>query len=123
MASATNGIEVLFSTLERNNFFYGKMLDVSNLKLEQSYFIRKRWLLNRLVNGPGVVCGLDASIDAVTAGRILIKPGLGIDFFGREVIVAEAAAVDATKLTDDKGAPTGPVPAGATVVICLAYSE
>jgi hypothetical protein len=118
-----NGIEVLFESLERNNFFYGKLLDVKNLKLEQSYFIRKRWLLNRTISGSGVVCGLDVTVDAAVPGRLVISPGLALDFFGREIIVGEDIAVDATTLTDDKGLPVGSVAAGTTVEIRLAYAE
>jgi hypothetical protein len=123
MASATNGIEVLFTTLERNNFFYGKLLDTRNLKLEQSYFIRKRWLLNRLVTGSGVVCGLDLAVDPGTPGLLVVQPGLAIDASGREIIVPEAVSVDATQLTDAQGNPTGPVSAGDTIAVCLCYAE
>ena len=42
----------------RNNYFYGKLLDEFHLEMEQSYFNRHRWLLNRLSLGSGVLCGL-----------------------------------------------------------------
>jgi hypothetical protein len=38
----------------RNRYFYGKLLDVHQLEMEQEYFNAKRQLLNRLVTGPGV---------------------------------------------------------------------
>jgi len=123
MASPNNGIEVLFSTLERNNFFYGKLLDTQNLKPEQSYFIRKRWLLNRMVIGSGVVCGLDLAVDPGSSGLLTLQPGLAIDGAGREIIVDTAINVDPTQLTDNRGNPTGPVAAGTTVSICLSYAE
>jgi hypothetical protein len=123
MSSVANGITVLFENLERNNYFYGKMLDVGNLKLEQSYFVRKRWLLNRLVTGAGVACGLNVTADPAAAGQFFLSPGLAIDACGREIIVAETTSIDATQLTDDKGTVTGPVPAGKTVEISIAYSE
>ena len=34
----------------RNNYFYGKLLDVFHLEMEQEYFNAKRHLLNRLAN-------------------------------------------------------------------------
>ena len=43
------------STPARNNYFYGKLLDVRHFTLEQSYFNAKRWLMNRLTLGSGVV--------------------------------------------------------------------
>jgi hypothetical protein len=49
-------------TPERNRYFYGKLLDVYHFELEANYFNAKRWLLNRLVSGYGVVCGLDVRL-------------------------------------------------------------
>src|SRR5262249_52570807 len=70
----------------RNKYFYGKLLDVYHLELEQQYFTNKRWLLNRLVTGPGVVCGLRVEL---TDAGVVILPGLAIDRCGREIIVAQ----------------------------------
>ena len=41
---------------ERNHYFYGKLLDEQHLTMEQRYFNQKRWLLNRLTVGGGVLC-------------------------------------------------------------------
>jgi hypothetical protein len=71
----------------RNNYFYGKLLDVFHLEMEQEYFNSKRWLLNRLIAGPGVVCGLKVELTGDEKG-VVILPGLAIDRCGREVIVA-----------------------------------
>ena len=46
-------------TAVRNRYFYMKLLDVYHFELETNYLNDKRWLLNRLVFGYGVVCGLD----------------------------------------------------------------
>ena len=73
---------------ERNSYFYGKMLGVHQLDLEQEYFNSKRWLLNRLVTGPGVVCGLDVQLTDDNKG-VVVYPGLAIDRCGREVIVPQ----------------------------------
>ncbi len=43
---------------ERNRYFYGKLLTVRDFEVEQRYHSGKRALLNRLVHGAGVVCGL-----------------------------------------------------------------
>jgi hypothetical protein len=73
-------------SLDRNNYFYGKLLDVFHLEMEQEYFNSKRWLLNRLVTGPGVVCGL--RVELTDGGKsVVIQPGLAIDRCGREIIV------------------------------------
>ena len=47
----------------RNHFFYGKLLDELHLRMEQDYFNGKRWMLNRLGLGHGVLCGLEVTAD------------------------------------------------------------
>jgi hypothetical protein len=70
----------------RNNYFVGKLLDVYHFELETNYFNAKRWLLNRLVFGYGVVCGLDVKCGA-EKDTIIVTPGVAIDKWGREIIV------------------------------------
>lgn len=68
----------------RNRYYYGKLLDVRHFESEQTYFNRKRWLINRLVNGYGVVCGLDV---VAQDGKIHVEPGVALDQAGREIVV------------------------------------
>lgn len=75
----------------RNRYFYGKLLDVFHFELEQSYFNSKRWLLNRLVSGYGVVCGLNVQFTA-DYQSIIVTPGLAIDKCGHEIMVCEPSA-------------------------------
>lgn len=70
----------------RNNYFYGKLLDVFHLEMEQEYFNSKRWLLNRMVTGYGVVCGLKVELSD-DEKSIVVLPGFAIDRCGREIIV------------------------------------
>jgi hypothetical protein len=107
---------------ERNRYFYGLMMDAERFQKDQDYFNRKRFLLNRFVTGAGVVCGLDLNWDN-TKQILMLKPGVAIDPAGREIIVPAATAIDVTQLTDAKGKPTGPAPAGATLLIELAFKE
>jgi hypothetical protein len=80
-----------FKAPVRNNYFYGKLLDVFHLEMEQEYFNAKRRLLNRLVTGPGVVCGL--RVDLTDDGKsVVLSPGLAIDRCGREIVVATPSA-------------------------------
>jgi hypothetical protein len=72
----------------RNRFFYGKLLDVFHFELEQDYFNRKRWLLNRLITGYGVVCGLDVR-SGPRPDQVVIMSGVAIDMWGREIYVTE----------------------------------
>jgi hypothetical protein len=91
------------STPARNNYFYGKLLDVQHFILEQRYFNTKRWLLNRLGLGSGVMCGLRLS---VVNGQLVLSPGVAIDPVGREIIVSTAVPLDPRQITDDCGRPT-----------------
>ncbi len=70
----------------RNRYFYGKLLDVAQFDLEQSYVNGKRWLLNRLVSGWGVVCGLNVQLGA-DSQSIVVTAGVAIDKCGHEIIV------------------------------------
>src|ERR1700730_10050029 len=72
----------------RNRYFYGKMLDVFHFELEQNYFNSKRWLLNRLVSGYGVVCGLNVLLSS-DGKSIYVTPGMAIDRCGHEIILCQ----------------------------------
>jgi hypothetical protein len=84
----------------RNNYFFGKLLDVQHFTLEQRYVNNKRWLLNRLGFGSGVVCGLRLE---VVDGQLILQPGVAIDPFGREIIVPAAVVIDPYHITDACG--------------------
>src|SRR5258708_6415131 len=70
----------------RNRYFYGKLLDVHQLEMEQEYFNAKRHLVNRLLTGPGVVCGLKVEVTQ-DHKAVIVRPGLAIDRCGREIVV------------------------------------
>jgi hypothetical protein len=77
---------------ERNAYFYGKQFTVRDLLLEQRYLIEKRWLINRMITGDGVVCGLDVGWNA-DAHEFTVGIGLAIDCCGREILVCEPQRV------------------------------
>lgn len=84
--------DIYDKTFERNNYYFGKLMRAQDFQTEQSYFNEKRWLINRMVNGWGVVCGLDVEIvygNGNEKDKIKIEPGLAIDCFGREILVCE----------------------------------
>lgn len=88
----------------RNRFFYGKLLDVFHFELEQNYFNSKRRILNRLVTGYGVVCGLNVLLGQ-DGQSVVVTPGVAIDKCGREIIVCKQSQTFALP------APTPPAPA------------
>lgn len=108
-------------TPERNRYFYGKLLDEASLRMEQSYFNQKRWMMNRLGLGSGVVCGLHVDVQG---DCVCIAPGVAIDTMGHEIVVPGAVPIDPRKVTDDRGVPTGEeINNGEKGYVCLAYRE
>ncbi|MEZ5351533.1 MAG: hypothetical protein R2762_02770 [Bryobacteraceae bacterium] len=73
-------------SFSRPRYFYGQLLDVRHFESEQDYFKRKIWMLNRMVSGYGVVCGLDVQVGA-DDHSVIVKPGLALDKCGREIVV------------------------------------
>jgi hypothetical protein len=103
----------------RNNYFYGKRLDVPHFRMEQDYGKEKQWLLNRLSLGKGVLCGLD-----VTAkyGEVCVAPGVAIDGLGREIIVPLQTCIDpwaAPPLCCGEDPQPPPIDRNATRVVTL----
>ncbi|MFL6236804.1 MAG: hypothetical protein ACJ76N_26980 [Thermoanaerobaculia bacterium] len=72
---------------ERNRYFHGQMLYDRNFRLETDYHNHKRWLINRLVIGWGVVCGLGIRACEGDEPSIIVEPGLALDRCGREIVV------------------------------------
>jgi hypothetical protein len=106
----------------RNKYFYGKLLDVSHFQMEQCYGIDKRWLLNRLGLGAGVLCGL--GVTAGADGTVCISPGVAIDGWGREIIVpAPSIPVAPDQPTDAKGIARGDKLTSGDSTIYLCYAE
>ena len=76
-----------FFPLERNRYFYGKLLTVRDFELEQLYMRRKQQLISRLSTGAGVVCGL--GVLASDDSTLLIESGMALDYQGRVIVVEE----------------------------------
>ncbi|MBZ0309428.1 MAG: hypothetical protein K8I82_25415, partial [Anaerolineae bacterium] len=107
----------------RNNYFYGKLLGVDHFKMEQLYFNRKRWLLNRLGLGTGVLCGLETAVTEDNC--LMIYPGVAIDPLGREVVVPAPYCIENLRQpTDSRGRPDGePLEGNGSLTVCLYYYE
>ena len=76
-----------FFPFERNRYFYGKLLTVRDFEVEQRYHCSKRALLNRLLHGAGVVCGL--GVTASDESTLMIESGVALDYQGREIVLPE----------------------------------
>ena len=86
--SSTNGACDLQAP-KRNHYFHGKLLDVYHFELETAYLNFKRRMLNRLVTGFGVVCGLNVKAHPHCDDAITVCPGFAIDRAGNEIFVPE----------------------------------
>jgi hypothetical protein len=85
---------------ERNNFFFGKLMTARDFTDEQSYFNEKRWLLNRLGLGWGVLCGLKVRPHGHDRGKVVVEPGVAIDQHGHEIVVRREEVVNLTAAQD-----------------------
>jgi hypothetical protein len=106
---------------QRNNYFFGKQFTVRDLQQEQSYFNDKRHLINRMVLGWGVVCGLDVYWDRKKR-KLVVGPGMALDCCGHEIVICENHYLSFDKndddcCLDDKQRPQG------KFVLCLEYHE
>jgi hypothetical protein len=75
------------TVFERPRYFAGKPLTAEDLELEQRYHIEKRWLLNRMLQGAGIVSGL--AVVPSDQGKVTVEPGFALDPYGREILVSE----------------------------------
>ena len=82
--------------LERNRFFYGKLLTAEDFIAEQNYFNTKLRLLNSLIFGSGVIAGLN--VIKADERSVAIDSGIALDNAGREIIVPEPMIVKINEL-------------------------
>ncbi len=82
--------------LERNRFFYGKLLTAEDFIAEQNYFNTKIRLLNSLIFGSGIVAGLN--VIKTDERSVAIDSGIALDCAGREIIVPEPMIVKINEL-------------------------
>ena len=73
-------------SFSRPRYFHGQLLDVRHFESEQTYFKRKQWMRNRLIDGFGVVCGLDVQLGD-DDHSVVVMAGLALDKQGREIVV------------------------------------
>ena len=74
---------------ERMLWFTGRFVTARDLTDEQRYLVSRRWLLNRVLHGEGVLCGLEVRPDKrpdCAATTVWIEPGIALDCRGRELI-------------------------------------
>ncbi len=101
---------------ERNRYFFGKLMTVTDFDAEQRYVNDKRRLQNRLLAGVGVLCGLN--VVQVDDTVISLEPGVALDALGREIVVDVPMI---KKLSMIPGFDQ--MPDNATLYLCIEYDE
>jgi len=102
--------------MERNRYFYGKLLTVRDFEAEQNYAINKRCLLNRVLQGAGVACGLGVTVD--NDSTLTIESGMALDYEGHEIILEKPLL---RKLQMIEGQET--LGESSTAWLCMRYHE
>ena len=102
--------------LERNRYFYGKLLTVRDFELEQTYLNNKRRLINKAVLGAGVVCGL--GVTQADDYTLIVESGMALDYLGREIVV-DSPVVRKLQMLEGFEALGG----ASQCYLCLKYDE
>lgn len=101
---------------QKNKYFYGKLLTVRDFEVEQKYVDEKRYMINRIMFGSGIVSGLQViMIDEQT---LSIEAGVAIDHLGREIVISSPVT---KKLGVIKGFDNHSN--ANTLYLCLDYQE
>lgn len=68
----------------RNRYYKGKMLTSVDFTSEQLYMNHKRQFMNRMITGPGIVCGLN--VISLDDQSVMVESGMAVDDMGREIV-------------------------------------
>lgn len=77
----------------RPTYFEGRLLTADDLAAEQDYHVSRRRLVNRAVLGDGVVAGLGVEPAGTPGGPVVVRPGMAVDAWGREIVVPDDVEV------------------------------
>ena len=75
--------------VERMRWYTGRFVTARDLTDEQRYLVHRRWLINRVLHGEGVLCGLHVvphEREDCGPTTVWIEPGIALDCCGRELI-------------------------------------
>lgn len=114
-------IEKGLSSFERNNYFCGKLMVERDFWAEQLYHIGKKRLHNTYLHGWGTVCCLKVDPHPFCPNlRVIVRPGLAIDCWGREILLTQDFEVELESYKKN-GNTSNSKPEN--LYICLSYKE
>jgi hypothetical protein len=92
--------------LERVNYFNGQRLVAADFRTDQEYQISvRRTLTSALYPGGGIVQGLEVTASLTDTHKVVVAPGVAIDFLGREIILTTATEVQASGTPTPQNSP------------------
>ena len=118
-----------YNDIKRTDYFHGMLMTERDFSEEQTYHIEKRKLLNRMLHGWGVVCGLKVRPTDTPSPNIIVEGGMALDCFGNEILVCEEQTVDltvkpcATTAAYDPCAPYVQEPQDQALYVVIKYDE
>jgi len=83
----------------RNNYFFGKLMEVIDFDVEQLYVVEKWKRHHARLHGTGVVCGLEVKAHGTPGCRdryLVVQPGTALDCCGNEILVIDPETIDIT---------------------------
>lgn len=93
-------------TFERNRYFYGKPMTVSDFEAEQRYLMGKQRYINRLVHGAGVLCGLQVTLPVSFSAlrpTVEVAEGAALDCCGNLIVVSRSSTVEVKEEFNPEG--------------------
>lgn len=107
---------------QRNRFFTGKYMSARDFQDEQSYFLSRHRLHNRLFHGWGIACGLQVTRHPNPDCKqwVVVESGIAMDCCGRELILPESKPYE---LILPDGELSADQPLANSYLLCLKYKE
>lgn len=99
LKDTSNDKNCAYGNFKRARYFHGMLMTERDFAEEQNYHNEKRKMLNKMLHGWGVVCGLEIKQNNTPGSTIIIKPGLAIDYNGNEICVSEEYKLNLDKIS------------------------
>lgn len=103
--------------LEKNKYYYGKLLTVTDFEIEQQYYAKKTKLTNRIMFGVGIISGLQ--VTRINDTQFAVESGVAIDYDGNMILIPIPLTITLSNLSGY----LYDGPAHESFYICLRYKE
>lgn len=90
----SKGVHCGFNNFMRTRYFPGMLMTDREFEDEQRYQNDRRKLLNRMLHGWGVVCGLKVRASKPQSSSVIVEPGMALDCWGNEILVCSEQTID-----------------------------